>query len=303
MVVTSKNAINLLKNQARFLDNWLVLLAVINWLYIWQLSKGPCNGVWNPWYCTWTWYGIPNRLLASTLCFRSRRKWLEIIGFLNLVHLLALHFMLSGTDELKMNWMTDHGFEIGGLQGLLQGFVEDPILQGCLAGVFAAYPLLRFLRRKSDSYLSVATNYIVKTILLFFVLGLASNYVSHVNAERLVARWLDHDLLKSSTLHIGHYDWGESAERFNSIGATVIKENYKESKETRPWAEVGPSTFTGPFLIEVFYRGEAAGGSLYGGDYCLILNFFGYTKILDENSRLWRQILEYLCPVQYLWLY
>jgi hypothetical protein len=301
-VLTSKNAIKWLITQARSLDNWLVLLALINWLYIWHLSSGPC-GVAGPWYCSWTWYGTPNRIMASALCFRSRRKWLEIIGSLNSVHLLAAHFLLSSTDELKVNWMTDQGYEIGGIQGFLHGFVESPILQGCFVAAFVAYPLFRFLRRQSNGRLSAALNNIIRTLLLVLVLGLASNYVSHVNAERSVARWLYHDVLKGSALHVNSSCWDESAERFAGIGATVIKEDHTKLEETRLWAEVGPSIFTGPFLIEVFYRGQTSEGSLYGGDNCLVLNLFGYTKILDRNSLLWRQILKYLYPFQYLWPY
>jgi hypothetical protein len=298
-VLTENRAVKWIIAEVRFPDNWLVLLAAINWVYIWHLSGGPC-GVAGPWYCSWIWYGTPNRLMLSALCFRSRRKWLEILGFLNAAHLLPVQFLLSGTDELKMSWITDHGYEIRGFQDLLRGIVENPILQGCIAAAFIAYPLSRFLRRQSNSRLSAASNYIVKTVLLISILGLASNYVSHVNAERAVARWIYHDVLKNSSPHVSSDNWNESAKRFTGIGATVIKEDYDKLQETGPREDVGPSFFTGPFLLEVSYRLQTSDGSPYGGDNCLVLNFFGYTKILDRNSSLWRQISKCLYPLQFL---
>ena len=132
------------------------------------------------------------------------------------------------------------------------------------------------------------------------MLGYTSNFISHRKAEMLAAQWVLNDLIKSKTLYgnCSKPEWNwleESATRFASIGATVLKMDCGNIGERVPWGEVGHSSFTGPFFISVGYMAATSDAAKYESGNCLVLNFFGYSKILNKDSTLWRMI-PYLWP-------
>jgi hypothetical protein len=298
-----KNTLGWLAAEARSPDNWLLILAVINWVHIWSLSKGDCNGVANPWFCDWTWYGAPNRLLLSALCLRIRNRGFAIIGFLCAAHLVAAQlFYLFNPDSIKLAWwLSDEAGEIT-LQQIFHALLEHELTLGFLAALLVSRAFYRFFRHPSRSRLFTGFKYAAAIGLTILFLGYASNFISHAKAERRTAQWVLHDMIKSSTLY-GNCDQQEenfleeSAERFAGVGATVLKMDCgNDFGEKTPQGTVGWSSFPGPFLISVSYTAAASTGIKYSSGDSLILNFFGCTKILQKDSSLHRRMMPYLWP-------
>jgi hypothetical protein len=92
----------------------------------------------------------------------------------------------------------------------------------------------------------------------------------------------------------------ESAAHFASLGATVLKmacnDTLAMTRFELPRGEVSWSIFAGPFLILVDYHYEASDIIRNKSGRCLVLNFFGYTKILQKDSSLYRRMTPYLWP-------
>jgi hypothetical protein len=290
-------------DQARFPDCWLLILTVINWLHIWLLSRGSCNGVANPWYCLWTWYGAPNRLFVSALLICSRRSWLRIIGFLFSTHVLTGQlFFLFNPDEANLIWWW--GGESGGnlLQHIFWTLLEHELTQGFLAALIVIYSFYRFFRHPFHSPLLKKFKFAVSIGIIIVMLGYASNFISHSKAEMLTARWILNDVIKGIALYGSCAEAGgtfleQSATRFASVGANVLKFDCgTDLGEKVPWGEVGNSSFTGPFLISVGYASATSDAASYKSGHCLVLNCFGYAKILNNDSLLFRQMLTYLYP-------
>ncbi len=290
-------------DQARFPDTWLLILTVINWLHIWFLSRGSCNGVVNPWFCDWTWYSAPNRLLVSALLIRSRRSWLQVVGFLFSAQVLAGQlFFLFNPDEANMIWWW--GGESGGnlLQHIFWTLLEHELTQGFLAALVVIYSLYRFFRHPFRSPFSKIFKFAVSIGIIILMLGYVSNFISHSKAEMLAAKWILNDIIKGSALYGSCAESGgpfleESAIRFTSVGANVLKFDCGIGIGNKvPWGEVGNSSFTGPFLISVGYAPATSDAASYKSGHCLVLNCFGYAKILSNDSMLWQQMIPYLYP-------
>lgn len=293
-----KKALIWLAKQGRFPDNWLLLIAVANWLHMWNLAHGNCRGVVSPWYCDWTWYGSANRLLFSALCVRSRRTWLGVIGFLISVQLVAAQlFCFVNIDEFSQILISAREFEKSFLWHLLEAMIEHPLTQGFIAALIAPYAMYHSVHRLFGRRPSPVIVYTIKTILLILFFGYLSSFISHGAAERSTARWLYRDILRSSSIY-GDFTksdyFKESAGRFASVGANVIKVESNKYLEVEPWGEVGPSGHTGPFLISVRYLVIISNSHKSG--HCLVFNFFGFVKILDKDSSLYMKFLPYLQP-------
>lgn len=298
----AKNALSWLAAETRSPDTWLLILAVINWLHIWSLSKGDCNGVANPWFCDWVWYGAPNRLLLSALCLRIRKRGFTIIGFLCAAHLVAAQlFYLFNPHQFKMIWWLSREAGETTLPHIFQILLKHELVQGFLAALLVSYAFYLFFRHSSRNRLCTAFKYAASMGLIILLLGYSSNFISRSKAERRTAQWILHDVIKSSTLY-GNFsqpEWNlleESAERFTSVGATVLKIDSDDYKRILPWAELYESSFTGPFLISVGYEAESSSSIRNKSGRCLVLNFFGYTKILQKDSPLYWHMIPYLWP-------
>jgi hypothetical protein len=298
-----KKTFDCIIEEARSFDTWILILIVINWLHIWFLSRGSCNGVINPWFCDWMWYSAPNRLLVSALLLRSRRSWLQVIGFLISAHLLAGQlFFLFNPDEANLIWWW--GGESGGnlLQHIFRTLLEHELTQGFLAALLVSYSLYRFFRHPFRSSLSRVFKYAVSIGLIILMFGYASNFISHSKAEMLTAKWILNDIIKGSALYGSCAEaegtfLEESAIRFASVGANVLQFDCSTDLGKKvPWGEVGNSSFTGPFLISVGYASATSDAASYKSGHCLVLNCFGYAKILNNDSTLFRQMLSYLYP-------
>jgi hypothetical protein len=264
---------------------------------------GDCNGVANPWFCNWTWYNAQNRLLISAICLRSRKTVLVILGFLCSAHLLAAQLVyLFNPDEFNLIWWW--GGESGGniYWHLFWTLLEHELTQGFLAALLVSYILYRFFRHPFRNRLTIVFRYVVAIGLIILLLGYASNFISHGKAERKIAQWILIDIIQGPTLYgdclqAGWDDWlTESATRFLSVGATVLKMDCGDIGSKVSWGEVGPSSFTGPFIISVRYMAVASDGVKAKSGDCLMLNFYGYTKILKEDSSLFRRMIPYLWP-------
>jgi hypothetical protein len=232
-------------DQAHFPETWLLILTVINWLHVWFLSKGSCIGVVNPWFCDWMWYSAPNRLLVSTLLLRSRRSWLQVVAFLISAHLLAGQlFFLFNPDEFRLGWWWGGESEGNHLQQLFWTLLEHELTQGFLAALLVSYCLYRFFRHSFGSPFARVFKYAVATVLIIMMLGYASNFTSHDKAEMLTAKWILNDILKTSALYgtcseAGGTFWEESAIRFASVGANVLKFDCGIGIGNKvPWGEV-----------------------------------------------------------------
>jgi hypothetical protein len=289
--------------ETRSFDTWLLILTVINWLHIWLLSRGSCNGVANPWFCDWTWYGAPNRLLVAALLIRSRRSWLRVVGFLFSAHVLAGQlFFLFNPDEANLIWWW--GGEAGGnfWQHIFWTLMEHELTQGFLAALMVFYSFCRFFRHPFRGPFSKVFKFAVSIGIIILMLGYASNFISHSKAEKLTAKWILNDIIKGTALYGSCVEAGgtfleESATRFASVGANVLKFDCSTDLGTKvPWGEVGNSSFTGPFLISVGYASATSDAASYKSGHCLVLNCFGYAKILNNDSMLFRQMLTYLYP-------
>ncbi len=291
-----RGALRWLSRQWPSWDTWLLLITSIYWIYRRQLTSADCFGVVNPWYCDWAWYCCANRLLLAALCLRSRRSWLEIIGFVTAAHVLAGQlFYFVNTDEFSQMALTAR--EIG----IVRAVVQHQLLQGAIAVLIAPLALIRFMRGLSRrSPLRLVTT-AIKLGMLALLLGYLSDFLSHGAAETATARWVYQDVLKRSTLYgrFSNADYlNESAGRFISVGATVLTLDSSQFLMIAPFAEVGPSSFTGPFLISVQYQWvlkTSASPDVRSGT-CLVLNLFGFVRVVDRDSLLWRRLIAYLWP-------
>jgi hypothetical protein len=287
-----------LLEQVRSPDNWLVSMAVANWLHIFYLSRGDCRGIAPPWYCYWTWYGCANRLLVAALCVRFRRTWFTWAGFLVSAHIVASQlFYFVNPDEFSQMLSFAREYEAGVRRHFIEILFEHSLIQGLIAALIVIYAMKELKRRISGGRPVPAWSYAITLILLVISAGYLSSFISHGRAESETAQWLYRDVLQGGSLN-GDFvrtDYlKESAGRFTSVGAKVIKVE-SDKYQAPPWGEVGPSYFTGPFLISVNYL-LIAPQRYYSGK-CLIINFFGLVKILDKDSLLWLQ------PIPYLWPY
>ena len=108
-----------------------MVIAVVNWIHLRYLASYGvyCNGgVVSPWYCDWTWYSCANRLLFAALCIRSRRTWLEILGFLVAAHVLAAQlFYVVNVDEFSKISLDVKDV------GIIEAVLRHTIVQGCIA--------------------------------------------------------------------------------------------------------------------------------------------------------------------------
>jgi hypothetical protein len=284
-----------LANECRALDSWLLVFAVLNWSYI-SFVPRDCRGIApSDWHC-WSqeWYAVWNRLLFAALCVRTRRTWLGIIGLLISLQIVAGQlFYLFNPDEIWQKFVDAR--EYGG--GVWKAVIEHELIQGVIAALILSYAMHQIIRRLSVKRPALAFLLPIRVILLTLSLGYLSSFISHAAAERTTAQWLYRDILKSSSFYgdFVEYDYiKESARRFESIGANVIKAASGKSQEVKPWASVGPSTFTGPFLISVMYEFRTIGDTKYGN--CLVFDFFGFVKIIDKDSQLYARWVRYLFP-------
>jgi hypothetical protein len=182
-------------------DTWLLFLAVLNWLYMLSLYRGPyCGGgVADPWYCSWTWCSAPNRLLIAALCLRARKagiviskRGFAIIGFLLSSQVLAAHlFFFFNPDVMNRIWL----WEGDGARILqhIRTMLEHELTQGCLAALLVSYALYRFLRNPSRSRLYLALKYTATMGLIILLSGYASNFISRGSAEKRTAHRLSED--------------------------------------------------------------------------------------------------------------
>jgi hypothetical protein len=289
-----------LAKQSRILDNWLLLLAIINWIYIFNLSRGDCRGFASPWYCSWTWYFAANRLLLAALCIRSRRTWLTVIGLLISLHVVAGQlFYFFNTDQFSQILFFARDFKTDFLRFMLLVAIEHELTQGFVAALIAIYASRQIMRSISGKRHYPAILRTVWVIILILTIGYLSNFISHAAAERATARWLYHDVLRGSSLYgdLQTTDYlKESAERFASVGANVFKVESEKYLEMKPWAEVGPSNFAGPFFILVAYHFSTSDRQQSASGHCLVLSFFGYSRILDKDSSLFWKPIPYLIP-------
>ncbi len=294
----SKSLLRSLVQQAHCPDNWLLVISVANWLHIFYLSRGHCNGVANPWECDWNWYGCANRLLVAALCIRFRRTWLIWAGFFVSAHIVASQlFYFVNPDEFSQMLSFAREYDSGLVRHFVEILFEHSLIQGLIATLIVIYTMRELKRRFSGGKPVRALGYATTLILLLVSAGYLSSFISHGRAERSTAQWLYRDVLQGGSLN-GDFvrsDYlKESAGRFTSIGAKVIKVE-SDKYQTPPWGEVGPSYFTGPFLISVNYL--LVTPKSYHSGKCLVVNFFGLAKILDKDSLLW------LKPIPYLWPY
>lgn len=284
-----------LSKHLRSSDAWLLIVAGANWIHLRYLAFFGvyCSGgVASPWYCDWTWYSCANRLLIAALCVRSRHAWLEILGFLMAAHVLAGQlFYVVNTDEFSRI-----SLEIKDA-GIIEAVLHHTFVQGGIAAAIAIYALQRSVRRLRDGHWYRLVTTACKVGVIFILIGYASNFVSHRRAERATASWVYQDLLKSSAFYgkLSDQDYlNESAERFNKAGANVLLFKTSQYPHALPFGEVGPSYFTGPFFISVQYEHANTEGHWSGT--CLVLNCFGYVRILDTDSSLWRRLIPYIWP-------
>ncbi len=293
-----KSLFQSLLKQARYPDNWLLIISVANWLHIFHLSHGDCRGIAPPWYCYWNWYGCANRLLVAALCIRFRRTWLTWAGFLVSAHIVASQlFYFVSPDEFSQMLSFAREYESGLVRHLFEILFEHSLIQGLIATLIVIYTIKELKRSFSGSNAVQALSYATTLILLILSAGYLSSFVSHGRAESATAQWLYRDVLQGGSLNgdFAKTDYlKESASRFTRVGAKVIKVE-SDKYQTPPWGEVGPSYFTGPFLISVNYL-LITPKTYYSGK-CLVISFFGFVKILDKDSLLW------LKPVYYLWPY
>jgi hypothetical protein len=284
-----------LANESHAFDSWMLLIAVLNWGYITFLPRD-CRGIAPAdWHC-WSqeWYAVWNRFLFAALCVRTRKTWIGFIGLLISVQIVAAQlFYLFNPDEIWQKFVEAREY----LGSFWRAAIEHELLQGVIAALIVSCALHRIIGRPFGSRPSLAFIYAIKLTLLVLSLGYISSFISHVAAERTTAQWLYRDILKGSSFYgdLREYDWlKESARRFESIGANVIKVDSGESQEVKPWATVGPSAFTGPFLISVRYEFRTIANTEYGN--CLVFDFFGFVKILDRDSQLYWRLVPYLFP-------
>jgi hypothetical protein len=284
-----------LANESHAFDSWLLIIAVLNWGYCSLLSRD-CRGIapWD-WHC-WSqeWYAVWNRLLFAALCLRTRKTWICFIGLLISLQIVAAQlFYLINPDEVWQKFVEGREY----LGSLWRAVIEHELLQGIIAALMGSSALHQIMRRLFGNRPSRTFACAIRLIILILSLGHISSFISHAAAERATAQWLYRDILKGSSFYgdFLQYDWlKESARRFESIGANVIKADSGESEKVKPWATVGPSAFTGPFLISVRYEFRTIADTEYGN--CLVFDFFGFIKILDKDSQLYGRLVPYLFP-------
>jgi hypothetical protein len=285
-----------LLDEARAFDSWLLVLAVVNWIV---LSSFECRGIAPPfWYCySAGWYRLINRILFAALCVRTRRTWFYAIAFLVSAQIVAGHlFYLFNPDEIALR------FFVGSqsLWDFIKAVLGHELLQGLIAFLLAAYALRQIMRRLPRLRWFWLSVYALRAVLIFLFFGYLSNFISHAAAEKTVAKWIYQDSLKGSSFYGDvasediHELLRESAERFADIGAKVMKVQTGSFSQSKPSAKVGPSTFTGPFLIHVQYELQTSENSLDGNH--LMFNFFGFVKIIEKDSNLDFKLLPYLWP-------
>lgn len=284
-----------LANESHAFDSWLLIIAVLNWGYISFLPRD-CRGIAPAdWHC-WSqeWNAVWNRLLFAALCLRTRKTWISFIGLLISLQIVAAQlFYLFNPDEIWQKFVEAREY----LGSLWRAAIEHELLQGVIAALIVSCALHQIMRRLFGNRPSRTYVYAIRLIILILSLGYISSFISHAAAERATAQWLYRDILKGSSFYgdFLQYDWlKESARRFESIGAKVIRVNSGKSQEVKPWATVGPSAFTGPFLISVRYEFRTIADTEYGN--CLVFDFFGFIKILDKDSQLYGRFVPYLFP-------
>lgn len=284
--------------ECRDFHSWLLVIAFVNWVYISHLAHD-CRGI-APmdWYCSMPEsFNVLFRLLIATLCLRSHMIWLAAIGFLLSAQIIAGQlFYLFNSDEILLRFYEAR--EYGG--SFLGAVIRHEHMQGVIAAVIAFSAMRQIMRRLSGNRLYPAIVYSIRAFIVFLVIGYLSSFISHASAEKATAQWLYHDVLKGSSFYgdfLGddfHAHVKESAERFASAGIKVMKVKPGELSDANPWAKVGPSAFTGPFLITVQYEFRTGEKRRYGN--CLVFDFFGFIKILDRDSRIGWDLVRYLHP-------
>ena len=291
-----RRALEWLPKQLLSSDTSLLEIAVANWLHLRYLALygAYCSGgVVSPWYCDWTWYSCANRLVIAALCIRSRRAWLEILGFLAAAHVLAaqLFYVVNADEFFKISLDVKE-------MGILEAVFRHTIVQGCIAIIIVIFAAVRSIRRISGLriYRMIATTSGIGAIVLF--LGYASNFLSHAATETETARWINDEVLKRSSFYgktpDGYLD--ESANRFANVGAHVLEFDSDRLFEKLPFGQVGPTYYLGPFLASVQYIYAFKDSKNLQSGNCLILNVFGYVKILDRDSMIWNRMIPYLWP-------
>jgi hypothetical protein len=287
-----------LKKQIRCPASWLLLLTVINWIYYWNLGRGDCHGVYNPWYCDWTWYNLPHRLFIAALCLRCRPIVLKILGALCATHILAaqLIFLFNPFQFSIIRSMAPDDVPIT-LKIALEIFLNNELAQGIISFLLVVYALVRLARYASHNHCWTFLKYAANIGVVFLIIGYSSNFISYKKAEQQIAGWMLQDIFKTTTIYgdctetEGITFYMESASRFSHAGAIVKIIDCAEMPKA-PWGTIVNSLFVGPFFISSDYSAYTASGKDYGGS-CLTFNFFGYTKILDRDNFLWRKMLPY----------
>lgn len=117
-------------------------------------------------------------------------------------------------------------YETGLARRFIEILFEHPLIQGLIAALVVIFAAGDLKRRLPEGRPVRAFSLTIGLILLVLSAGCLSSFISHGAAERSTAQWLYRDVLRGESLNgdfVGSDFLKESASRFTSIGAKVIK--------------------------------------------------------------------------------
>jgi hypothetical protein len=273
-------------------DTLLLVLAALNaGNMVWAGSdSGGCFAC--PWYVVSlttfsvhgsAWTFSPTRVLVAAACLRGRRSWTDVVAALISAQLVAGTLLyLAAPDYWTME------------RAVVSSIVYAPQFQGILAAIVLAIAAGRVVARVAGRRARRGLVIAAGAIVVCGLSGFASNLVSHARAEQHVARFVSRNLMGGRPFKAGAGFRDESLRRFQEIGAPVT---WTGDSRDIPYADVGPTAFVFPFVLNVeytFQRGRKEDGGVWSA---LVFDFFGWTAILDPSSGVWRRLLPYFWPV------
>ena len=123
------------------------------------------------------------------------------------------------------------------------------------------------------------------TLLVLFVAGYLSDYVSTSACEQQVARWVVQDVMRGQEFHVLPTAPRESLPILQKAGGRVRLLQLKEGQLVEfPWAEVGQAKIKYPYVVTVNWGFCHAPLSGQGGER-RFLCLFSYVIRLGDRSR------------------